>query len=93
MLTFSNISARGEISVLQSHDAGTMLLEIARTKIDALKEIIRTWGLNPEEILTREALTQPHRTIIDRSQHEQVQLNQLTNAFWEQMLKEMREKV
>ena len=25
------------------------------SKIDALKEIIRTWGLNPEEILPRDA--------------------------------------
>jgi hypothetical protein len=63
------------------------------SKIDALKEIIRAWGLNPEEILTREAMTQPHRTIMDGSQHEQVQLNQLTKALKEQMLREMREKV
>jgi len=28
------------------------------SKIDALKGIIRAWGLNPEQILTREALTQ-----------------------------------
>ena len=62
------------------------------SKIDALREIIRAWGLNPEEILTREALTQPHRTIIDRSQHEQVQLNQLTSALKEQMLKEIHGK-
>jgi hypothetical protein len=29
------------------------------SKIDALKEIIRAWGLNPEEILTRDALARP----------------------------------
>lgn len=63
------------------------------SKIDALKEIIRAWGLNPEEILTREALTQPHRTIIGQNQYEQAQLNHLTKALKEQMLKEMREKV
>jgi hypothetical protein len=63
------------------------------SKIDALKEIIRAWGWNPEEILTREAMTQPHRTVMDGRQHEQVQLNQLTKALKEQMLKEMREKV
>jgi hypothetical protein len=28
------------------------------SKIDALKEIIRAWGMNPEQVLTREALTQ-----------------------------------
>jgi len=36
------------------------------SKIDALKEIIRAWGLNPEEILTREALTKPNATVIGR---------------------------
>jgi hypothetical protein len=60
-------------------------------KIDALKEIIRAWGLNPEEVLTREALSQPHRTVIDQSQLEQAQLAQLTTALKQQMLKEIRE--
>jgi hypothetical protein len=61
------------------------------SKIDALKEIIRAWGLNPEEILTREALTQPHRTVIGQSQLEQSQLHQLTTALKQQMLKAIRE--
>ena len=61
------------------------------SKIDALKEIIRAWGLNPEEILTRDTMTQPHRTIIDNSQLENHQLTQLTTALRQQMLKEIRE--
>jgi len=61
------------------------------SKIDALKEIIRAWGLNPEEILTKKALTEPHRTVIDQSQLEQGQLQQLTTALKQQMLKEIRE--
>jgi hypothetical protein len=61
------------------------------TKIDALKEIIRAWGLNPDEILTRDAMMQPHRTVIDRNQLEQGQLAQLTTALRQQMLKEIRE--
>jgi len=60
-------------------------------KIDALKEIIRAWGLNPEEILTKEALTKPHRTVIDKTQIEQTQISQLTTALKQQMLKEIRE--
>ena len=62
------------------------------SKIDALKEIIRAWGLNPEEILTRDALTRPNRTVIDNSQLENQQLAQLTTALRQQMLKEMCEK-
>jgi len=65
--------------------------EAVVTKIDAPKEIIRAWGLNPEEILTRDAMREPHRTIIDRSEMENHQLNQLTSALRQQMLKEIRE--
>ena len=51
------------------------------SKIDAFKEIIRAWGLNPEEILTREALTKPHATVISREQIEESQLHQLSIAL------------
>lgn len=61
------------------------------SKIDALKEIIRAWGLNPEEILTKQALTEPHRTVINYSQIEENQIHQLTTALKQQMLKELRE--
>ena len=61
------------------------------SKLDALKEIIRAWGLNPEEILTRDALREPHRTVIDRSTLENHQLNQLTSALKQQILKEIQE--
>jgi hypothetical protein len=64
---------------------------VSYRKIDALKEIIRAWELNPEEILTREALMKPHMTIIDQNQLENQQLSQLTTALRQQMLKEIRE--
>jgi integrase len=62
------------------------------SKIDALKEIIRAWGLNPEEILTKNALTKPHRTVINREQTEQNQIHQLSIALKNHLLTEMREK-
>lgn len=62
------------------------------SKIDALKEIIRAWGLNPEEILTRDALTKPNATVIGREQVEENQLHQLSIALKQQLLKEMREE-
>ena len=36
----------------------------APNRIQILKEIVRSFGLNPDEILTREALEKPHRTVI-----------------------------
>ena len=29
-----------------------------------LKEIVRALGLNPEEILTKDAIVKPHRTVV-----------------------------
>jgi site-specific recombinase XerD len=43
------------------------------SKIDALKEIIRAWGMNPEQVLTRETLTQRAAVCItpqDRENHD-----------------------
>jgi len=62
------------------------------SKIDALKEIIRAWGLNPEEILTRDALAKGNATVIGREQLEESQLHQLSIALKQQLLKEMREE-
>jgi len=58
------------------------------SKIDTLKEIIRAWGMDPEQILTQQALTQPHRTLIAPS-YEENQVQTLSNAFKEMMRKEL----
>ena len=62
------------------------------SKIDALKEIIRAWGLNPEEILTKDALTRPNATIISRDQLEERQMHQLSVALKQEVLKEIRDE-
>jgi len=60
------------------------------SKIEALKEIIRAWGLNPEEILTREAMSTPHRTIVSPEELENKQIKILCNALKTEMKKELR---
>ena len=47
------------------------------SKIDALKEIIRAWGMDPEEILTRKALAEPHGTFVSRREREQPEIQGL----------------
>jgi len=92
--TYHDIKMKG-IEYLRGIYAASGLSIKPRTrisKIDALKEIIRAWGLNPEEILTKNALTQPHRTVIDRSQVEQNQIHQLSIALKQHLLTELREK-
>jgi site-specific recombinase XerD len=59
------------------------------SKIEALKEIIRAWGLNPEEILTREAMSLPHRTIASPEELENKQIKILCNALKTEIKKEL----
>jgi integrase len=60
----------------------------AISKIDALKEIIRAWGMNPEEILTRKAFSEPHATYAS-GEHEEQTIKELSNALKEMMRKEL----
>jgi hypothetical protein len=41
-----------------------------------LRLIIEVWGLNPNEILTKETLSSPHRTLVDSRDNEIQVLNQ-----------------
>lgn len=59
------------------------------SKIEALKEIIHAWEMNPEEILTREALTQGHAYAIKPEEREEEQVKALRRALKEMMRKEL----
>lgn len=56
------------------------------SKIEALKEIVRAWGLDPEKVLTREALIESHRTIVE---NEENQVKVLSRALKDMMRKEL----
>lgn len=56
------------------------------SRIEALKEIIRAWGMEPERILTREALSEPHRVVVDG---ESRQIEVLQDALKKVMRKEL----
>jgi hypothetical protein len=58
------------------------------SKIDFLKEIIRAWGQNPEEYLTKKALTEPHRTVLAPG-YEENQVEASSNALKEMMRREL----
>jgi integrase len=57
------------------------------SKIDQLKLIIEAWGLNPNEILSRDALTMPHATVVDAEQEKIEVLNQ---ALKQAIIKELQ---
>jgi hypothetical protein len=52
-----------------------------------LKEIVRAWGLDPEKVLVKETLSQPHRVLVDATNIEQDQTRVLSNAL-KKMLRE-----
>jgi len=62
------------------------------SKIEALKEIIRAWGLNPEEILVKDASAKAHRTIINPLEDEQHQIKVLSHALKESLKQELLPK-
>jgi hypothetical protein len=47
------------------------------SKVDQLKTIIEAWGMNPNEILSKNALTMPHATIVDPEQEKIETLNRV----------------
>lgn len=59
------------------------------SKIEALKEIIRTWGMNSDEILAKEAMSRPHRAYIGPREREEEQVKALSTALKEMMRKEL----
>jgi hypothetical protein len=58
------------------------------SKIEALKAIIRAWGMNPEQILAREAFNQPARTYITQDQRQSNELKTLSSTLRDLILKE-----
>jgi pyrroloquinoline quinone (PQQ) biosynthesis protein C len=80
--TYHDIQIKG-IEFLRRVYAASGLCIKPKTKpsrIETLKEMVRALGLNPEEILTKEALAMPHRTIITAGRYES-QIDTLLKAL------------
>ena len=59
------------------------------SKIDQLKVIMEAWGLDPNKILSKEALSRPHRTVVDnRDEHIRV----LNKSLKKAIIKELQTK-
>lgn len=89
--TYYDIEMKG-IQFLRNVYAASGLSITPKTrlsKIESLKQIMRAWGMNPEEILTKEALTQPYRTYVETVQQEDDQVKALSRALKEMMRKEL----
>jgi len=54
-----------------------------------LKEMMRAWGLEPEEILTSEALSEPHRTYATSEDREKEEIRLLGLALRDSLKNEL----
>ena len=58
-----------------------------QSKIQQLKLILEAWGMDPQQILSRRALSTPHRTIINV---EQAQIQILNKALKQAIITELQ---
>lgn len=87
--TYNDIRMKG-IEYLRSLYASSGLSIRPKTKITTLERIkmfIESLDMNPDEILTREALARPHRTVVDP---ESRKIEVLNEALKHAILKEFR---
>jgi len=59
------------------------------SKIEMVKEFVRGLGLNPEEILTRKEISEPHRIYITSEERDGEEIRALCLAFKETLKKEL----
>jgi hypothetical protein len=89
--TYHDIQSKG-IEFLRNvySNAGFSIRPKAQTsKIDMVKEFVRGLGLNPEDVLTRNALVEPHRIYAKSQEREDDQIRALSRAFMDNLKKEL----
>jgi hypothetical protein len=89
--TYNDVEMKG-IEFLRNIYAASGLSIKPKTqlsKIEALKEIVRAWGMNPEEGLTRETLSRPYATYMQPKSYEEEQVKSLSQALKDMMRKEL----
>lgn len=52
-------------------------------KLDMVKALVESLGMNPDKIISKEAMLKPHRTIIDPQKRKQEQIELLSNKLRE----------
>jgi len=89
--TYHDIQSKG-IEFLRNLYASAGLSikrRLSVSKIDTLKEMMRAWGLEPEKILTKEALAEPHRAYANSEEREKEDIRLLGAAMRESLKKEL----
>ena len=87
--TYNDISMKGVEYLHNLYDSGGLSIrqKTRLSKIDRLKVFAESLGLNPDEVLAKDALIMPHRTVID---FEARKADVLNEALKHAILKELR---
>ncbi len=93
--TYHDIQSLGVEKLRNSYAAAGLCIrpKTRVNKIEMIKEIIRAQGINPEQILTREALEQPATTYQDATLRENQQLQLLSRTLKELIQQETQRLV
>lgn len=90
--TYQDIKMKGIEFLRNIYRASNLSIQ-SRTKIDRahmLKELIRSWGYDPEKILVKDALAVPNRTVFGTPiKQEENEIKLLSNALKQMMKKEL----
>lgn len=89
--TYHDIQSKG-VEFLRNVYANAGLAAKPRTqlsKIEMVREFVRGLGMNPEEILARSALSEPHRVYATCEEREEDQIRALCLAFKDTLKKEL----
>jgi len=90
--TYHNIQMKG-IDFLRGIYAASGLSIKPKTrlsKIEFAKETLRMWGINPEELLTKNAFAEPHRISVSPQERETEQIRVLSQALKESVIRELK---
>jgi 5S rRNA maturation endonuclease (ribonuclease M5) len=60
------------------------------SQIDQIKRYIQSFGLDPNTVLSKDALAMPHRTVVDIEQRQSEALNQ---ALKQAIIKELKQSI
>jgi len=62
------------------------------SKVEMLKEFVRSLGLDPEKVLVRDAFAEPHRIVINGRDEEKAQIRALSEAVKDWLRREILTK-
>jgi site-specific recombinase XerD len=90
--TYHDIQMKGVDFLRNIYRAAALCIraKLRINKMDALKELIRAWGMNPEEILAKDAMTKSNATVMGSDQLLDQQIQRLSSALREQVLKDLK---